>query len=69
MFYFAKKEKKNTRPSIVNAELQEKIHDKIRENHLFEISDLSLHFPKILRTVLFDVLTLDLGYHKFCANT
>jgi len=33
----------------------------------FTISDLSLHFPQISRTLLYDIVSSHLGYQKVCA--
>jgi hypothetical protein len=32
----------------------------------FTISELSLDFPQVCRTVLYEIVTKKLGYHKFC---
>ena len=32
------------------------------------ISDLSLHFPQISRTLLYDIVSSHLGYRKVCAR-
>ncbi|GFV27142.1 HTH_48 domain-containing protein [Trichonephila clavipes] len=60
-------EEKSGRPSIVTYELVAKVHETIRENCRFTITELSLSFPQVLRT-LFEILTQELGYRKFCAR-
>ena len=43
-------EARSGRPSLVN-DLVHKVNERVRDNRLFTISDLSLHFPQILRTL------------------
>jgi hypothetical protein len=38
--------------------------DLVRDNGLFSISDLSLHFPQISRTLLYDTVSSHLGYRR-----
>lgn len=61
-------EEKSGRPSIVTDELVAKVDDNIRENRRFTITELSLCFPQVSRTLLFEIVTQKLGYHKFCAR-
>ena len=49
-------------------ELVAKINEKIHENHRFTITEFSLEFPQISRSLLHEVVTEKLGYHKFCAR-
>ena len=39
------------RPSLVNDDLVSKVNERVRDNRRFTISDLSLHFPEISRTL------------------
>jgi len=39
-------------PSLVNDDLVHKFNERVRDDRHFTISDLSLHFPQISRTVL-----------------
>ena len=39
------------RPSLVNDDLVRKVNEIVRDDRLFTISDLSLHFPQISRTL------------------
>jgi hypothetical protein len=40
----------------------------VREKCRFTISALSLEFPEVSRTVLYETVVRKLGYHKFCAR-
>jgi len=44
-------EARNGRPSLVNDDLVRKVNRRVHDNRHFTISDLSLHFPQISRTV------------------
>lgn len=61
-------EEKSGRPSTVTDELLAKVDEKIRENRRFTITELSLSFPQVSRTLLFEIVTQKLRYHKFCAR-
>lgn len=61
-------EEKSGRPSIVTDELVAKVDEKVRENRRFTITELSLCFPQVSRTLLFEIVTQRLRYHKFCAR-
>jgi [histone H3]-lysine36 N-dimethyltransferase SETMAR len=61
-------EGKSGRPSIVTDELVENVNAKVRENRRFTITELSLCFPQISRTLLYEIVTDKPGYHKFCAR-
>jgi len=45
------------RPSLVNDDLVRKVNERVRDDRCFSISDLSLHFPHISRTVLYDTVS------------
>ena len=40
------------RPSLVNVDLVRKVNERVRDDRRFTISDLSLNFPQISRTLL-----------------
>jgi len=40
-------EARGGRPSLVNDDLVRKVNERVRDDRLFTISDLSLHFPQI----------------------
>jgi len=42
-------------PSFVNDDLVHKVNERVRDDRRFIISDLSLHFSQILRTLLHDI--------------
>ena len=41
-----------------------KVNQRVRDDRRFTISDLSLHFPQISRTVLYDIVSSHLGYRQ-----
>ena len=48
-------EARSGRPSLVNDDLVRKFNERVRDDRRFTISDLSLHFPHISRTLLSDI--------------
>ena len=50
-------EARSGRPSLVNDDLVRKVNERVRDDRRFTISDLSLHFPQISRTVLYDTVS------------
>ena len=44
------------RPSLVNDDLVHKVNERMHDDRRFTISDLSLHFPQISRTLLYDIV-------------
>jgi len=61
-------EVRSGRPSFVNDDLVRKVNERARDDRHFTISDLSLHFPQISRTLLYDNVSSHLGYRKVCAQ-
>jgi len=55
-------------PSVVNDDLVHKVNKRVRDNRCFTISDLSLHFHQISRSLLYDIISSHLGYRKVCAQ-
>jgi hypothetical protein len=49
-------------PSVVGDELVRS------ERWRFTILELSCEFPQISRTVLYETITVRLGFHRFCAR-
>jgi len=45
-----------------------KIEHNNRGNRRFTISELSLDFPQVSRSVIYDILSEKLGYKKLCAR-
>jgi len=50
-------EARSGRPSLVNDDLVRKVNETVRDDRRFTISDLSLHFPQISRTLLYDIVS------------
>jgi len=50
-------EARSGRPSLVNDDLVRKINKRVRDDRRFTISDLSLHFAQISRTLLYDIVS------------
>jgi len=48
-------EARSERPSLVNDDLVRKVNERVRDDRRFTVSDLSLHFPQISRTLLYDI--------------
>ena len=63
-------EARNGRPSLVNDLVRKvnervcKVNGRVRDDRRFTISDLSLHFPQISRTLLHDIVSSHLGYRR-----
>ena len=52
-------EARSGRPSLVNDDLVRKFNERVRDDRCFTISDLSLQFPHISRTLLYDNVSRD----------
>jgi len=50
-------ESRSGRPSLVNDDLVRKVNERVLDDRRFTISDLSLHFPHISRTLLYDTVS------------
>jgi len=61
-------ESRSGRPSLVNDDLVREANERVREDRRFTISDLSLHFPQISRTLLYDSVNSHLDYRKVCVR-
>jgi len=61
-------EARSGRPSLVNDDFVRKVNERVRGDRRFTISDLSVHFPQISRTLLCDTVDSHLGYRKVCAR-
>jgi len=57
-------EARSGRPSLVNDDLVRKVNERVRDDRCFTISDLSLYFPQISRTLLYDIVSSHLGYRR-----
>ena len=69
-------EARSGRPSLVNGDLVRKVNERVRDDRRFTISDLSLHFRHISRTLLMTLSAvaniaggrvLSGGYTETCA--
>jgi hypothetical protein len=61
-------EERSSCPSAVCDDLGQSVDQKVCERRCFKISEVSCEFPQISRTVLYEIITIRLGYHKFCAR-
>jgi len=43
--------------SLVNDDLVRTVNERVRDDRRFTVSDLSLHFPQISRTLLCDIVS------------
>ena len=50
-------EVRSGRPFLVNDDLVHKFNARVCDDGCFTISDLSLHFPQISRTLLYDIVS------------
>ena len=50
-------EARSGRPSLVNDDLVRKVNERVHDDRRFTFSDLSLHFPQISRTLLYDIVS------------
>ena len=50
-------EAESGRPSLVNDDLVRKFKERVRDDRRFTISDLSLHFPQISKTLFYDIVS------------
>jgi hypothetical protein len=61
-------EEQSGQPSVVSDDLVQSVDPKICGRRVFRILELSHEFPQISRTLLYDIITVRLGYCKFCAR-
>ena len=57
-------EARSGRPSLVNDDLLRKVNERVRDDRRFTISNLSLHFPQISRTLVYDTVSRHLGRRR-----
>jgi len=50
-------ETRSGRPSLVNDDMVRKVNERVRDDRRVTISDLSLHFPQISRTLIYDTVS------------
>jgi len=56
------------RPSLITDALKQKVNRIIRENRRFTISEVYEQCPEMSRTVVYEIVTEHLQYHKICAR-
>jgi histone-lysine N-methyltransferase SETMAR len=61
-------EARSGRPSVVTDDLVEQVNNRIRANRRFTISTLSSEFPQISRTVLYEIVAVQLNFRKLCSR-
>jgi hypothetical protein len=61
-------EERSGRPSVVSDDFVQSVDKKICERRRFTISELSLEFPQISPTVLYEIITIKLGCYNFCVR-
>jgi len=57
-------EVRSGRPSLVNDVFVRKVNERVRDDRRFTISDLSLHFPQISRTLPYDIVSSHLDNRR-----
>jgi hypothetical protein len=61
-------EERSGRPCVVSDDLIQSVDQKICERRRLTISELSCEYPQISPTLLYEIITVRLGYHKFRAR-
>jgi hypothetical protein len=61
-------EEENGWPSVVSDVLIQNVDQKVCESPHFTFSELLYEFPQISHGVLYKIITVNLGYHRFCAS-
>lgn len=61
-------EKRSGRPTVKTADLISKVDDFIRQDRRITLENLQKAFPCVCKTVLYEIVTEDLAYHKICAR-
>ena len=56
------------RPSVIRDALKQKVNRIIPENRHFTISEVYEQYPEVSRTVVYEIVTEHLQYHKICAR-
>ncbi|GFV85501.1 histone-lysine N-methyltransferase SETMAR [Trichonephila clavipes] len=60
-------DERSGRPSLITEELVHAIDEKIKENRKFTISALAMEFPQISRSIMHEIVTDKMKFHKLCA--
>ncbi|KAJ4445220.1 hypothetical protein ANN_07021 [Periplaneta americana] len=56
------------RPSLITEELKTKVNDRILQDRRTSLDELHIAFPDISRSLLGEIVSQHLGYHKICAR-
>ncbi|KAJ4429731.1 hypothetical protein ANN_21935 [Periplaneta americana] len=56
------------RPSLITEDLKTKVNDKILQDRRTSLDELHIAFPDISRSLLGEIVSQHLGYHKICAR-
>jgi hypothetical protein len=58
----------SSRLFVVNEDLVDAVEEKTQENRRFTILSLSLHFPQILQSLLYEIVSDKLRFWKLCSR-
>ncbi|KAJ4429613.1 hypothetical protein ANN_21799 [Periplaneta americana] len=56
------------RPSLITEDLKTKVNDRILQDRRTSLDELHIAFPDISRSLLGEIVSQHLGYHKLCAR-
>ncbi|KAJ4444241.1 hypothetical protein ANN_06032 [Periplaneta americana] len=56
------------RPSLITEDLKTKVNDRILQDRRTSLDELHIAFPDISRSLLGEIMSQHLGYHKICAR-
>ncbi|KAJ4448759.1 hypothetical protein ANN_00150 [Periplaneta americana] len=56
------------RPSLITEDLKTKVNDRILQDKRTSLDELHIAFPDISRSLLVEIVSQHLGYHKICAR-
>ncbi|KAJ4428773.1 hypothetical protein ANN_25766 [Periplaneta americana] len=56
------------RPSLITEDLKTKVNDRILQDRRTSLDELHIAFPDISRSLLGEIVSQHLGYHKICAR-
>jgi hypothetical protein len=61
-------EERSGRPYVLSGNVLQSVVQEMCKRRHFTISELSCEFPQISGTLLYKIITVKLGYRKFCAR-
>ncbi|GFS79823.1 uncharacterized protein TNCV_750141 [Trichonephila clavipes] len=61
-------EERSGRPSVITDDLMQADETKLHENRKFTINTLSLEFPDVPWSVVYNIVTEDLNFKKLCSR-